>query len=225
MIRQEAVAGLGVLVVVPEDHKRGFISLTELRSSRSTHKLAGSRTVPMESLEVGETQAQTLERLTKEEIQLRHFTYDPSRVLSSRLVTCELRPGVRVPTYLLQVPPKTNIIVGSEAHEVADLRWTPFEEVLEAPKCDLSLRPGTREAILSYLDFSRNNGGFKPAIYKYSDLKDPIPDEVFDMVEAGLSVKASLFRLKLASAPFARSLLLVHSQSPQASFLGHVEAQ
>lgn len=222
---EDRIAGLGILVVVPEEPGRGFASLRELRSRRSTNKLAGSMTVPMESVEVGETQAQALERLTREEIQLRDFTYDPGRVLNSRLVTCELRPGVWVPMYLLQVPSRVDIIVGSEAHEVSDLRWTPFEEITEAPASDLSLRPGTREAVLSYLDYLRNDGGFKPAFYRYLELGDRIPDAIFDLIEKGVSLKQALFRLGLASEPFARSLLLVHSQSPQVGLLGYGEAR
>lgn len=222
---QEKVAGVGILIVVPEDRDRGFISLRELRSRRSTHKVAGSRTLPMESTNPGENWVQTLARLTREEIQLQNFTYNPDEVMSQKVCTCELRPAVYVSIHLLQLSPEVDVIIGSESQEVSDLRWMPFQEVIEAPKNDLSLRPGSREAVLSYLDYLKNPAGFLPSVYKYTDLIDQVPDVIFDLIEGGVSLKEALFRLGWASAPFARSVVLPHWPILQESPLNFAQAK
>ena len=219
------ITGLGILVVVPQDPNRGFLSLQELTNKRSTHKVAGSRTLPMETTEAGETSLQTLNRLTTEEIQLKGFTYDPQKVLNHRLCTCELRPGVLVPTYLLPVPPDVDVKIGSESQEVADIRWMTFKEVVKAPRNDLGLRPGTREAVQAYLDYLRNPTGFRPKVYRYADIADHIPDAIFREIENGTSLVGSLYRLGFASAPFARSVVLAHSQLPQESPLNFAEVK
>lgn len=210
----ERVPGVGALIVVPEDPDRGFLTLRELRSKRSTHKVVGMLTLPMETVEPRENYAQAFERLTREEIQIENFRYDPRAIV--RLCLCELRPGVVLHASILAVSPDADIIIGSESQEVADLRWTSFEDILNAPKGDLGIRPGTREVVQSYLEYRVNPTIYQPRAYGYDELHDRIPDEVFDLLEAGLSLEAALFRLKLASEPFARSVILGRSQPLQA---------
>ncbi len=213
------IAGLGLVIVTQNSLDRGFISLTELRSKRSTHKVAGSITIPMESRESGETPAENLARLTTEEIQLRNFSYNPEQVLSQKLCTCELRPGVIVPMYLLEVSSATDVIPGSESQEVAGLRWTQFTEAVASPQNDLRLRPGTREAVWSYLTYWRNPADFKPLVYSYEQLTDHIPSEIFDQIEKGVSLEEALSQLQLASEPSAKSLILARSSVPRVGSL------
>lgn len=227
MIRTEGlegrVAGVGALIVVPEDPGRGFLTLRELTSKRSTHKVAGMLTLPMETVKPGEEYAQTFERLTREEIQIKNFRYDPRAV--TRLCLCELRSGVILHASVLEVSPDVDVIIGSESQEVADLGWTRFEDVLNAPVGDLGIRPGTRKVIQAHLSYKINPAGYTPQVYRYGDLQDYIPDKLFDMIESGISLEEALFRLKLASTPAARSLLLAHSQSLQVHPLDHAEAK
>lgn len=211
----ERVAGVGALIVVPKDPDRGFLTLEELISKRSSNKLRGSRTLPMETVEPGETHADAWERLTSEEIQLQNVGYDPREVTRNLLCKCELRPGVVLYTSVLEVPPDAAVIIGSESQEVANLRWTSFADVLNAPKGDLGIRPGTREVIQAYLAYMENPMSYELRIFMYSGLYDKIPDSVFDLIESGVSLVESLFRLKLASEPFARSVVLARLQSLQ----------
>lgn len=214
-IEGERITGVGALIVVPEDPDRGFLTLKELISKRSTHKVAGMRTLPMETLELGETHANAWDRLTKEEIQLGNVTYDSTVVGDNILCLCELRPGAVLHVSILEVPADAAIIIGSESQEVSDLRWTRFDDVLNAPRGDLGLRPGTREVVQSYLAYKMKPGDYSPRVYRYHNLQDKIPHRIFDLIEDGLSLEAALFRLNLASEPFARSVLLAHLQSPQ----------
>ncbi len=221
---KENVAGVGALVVVRGDLDRGFLSLRELRSKRSTNKVLGMRTLPMETVEPGEVRLQAWERLVKEEFHVTNFQYDPQEVVQNVLCRCELRPGVMLYASVLQIDPQAEIVAGSESQEVADLRWTQFDDVLSAPQGDLGIRPGMREVIRSYMEYQRDPLEYSPRTYRYSELHDQIPDQIFNLLERGVSLKEALFRSKLASQPSARSVLLAHSQSIPEAPLNFAEA-
>lgn len=218
------VAGVGALIIVPEDPDRGFLTLRELRSKRSSNRLIGARTLPMETIEPGETHTEAWMRLTSEEVQLQNIKYDPRKVAENVLCLCELKPGVILYASVLEVPPNVGVIIGSESQEVADLGWTRFENVLNAPAGDLGIRPGTREVAQAYLAYKIDPDSYMPRVYRYGDLQDHIPDELFDMIEGGISLEEALFRLKLASEPAARSVVLGRLQSSRVVPLGSAEA-
>lgn len=221
----ERVTGVGALIVAPADPDRGFLTIEELRSKRSTNKIIGMRALPMETIEPGETHAEAWMRLTSEEIQLQNIKYNPRKVAENILCLCELRPGVVLYASVLEVSPYTDVIIGSESLEVADLRWTRFKDVLNAPAGDLGIRPGTREVVQAYLAYKINPVSYMPQVYRYGDLQDHIPDKLFEMIESGVSLEESLFRLKLVSEPAVRSGLLAHLQSLQAVPLGSAGAR
>src|SRR3989304_9003351 len=138
----EVKAGVGALIVVPEDLNRGFLTVQELTSKRATSKLAGMKTLPMETVEPGETHEMALRRMLfesagtgesgGEEVGL-SFVKDEDHLTKLKLARCELSPGVVLHAYLIETTPDVAIRSGSWTHEVREAEWTSLEDILLQP--------------------------------------------------------------------------------------------
>ncbi len=174
----ENLTGVGLLIVTPDGY---FLTIEETRTKRKTGKIAGMRSLLMETLEAGETQGQAIKRLLidDEEVSAEQF-----RVLAPEKKICrvQLTPGVWLHAYLIQVPDRFPVRSGT-APDAKNPGWNHINEVLESSPIEHKFRQGTREVIISYLGH-KENGNQEPQVYFHCE--DEVPQEVFDAVENGL---------------------------------------
>lgn len=215
----EKIAGVAAVFHIPGAPERGCVTLQELRTKRSTNKVAGQRTIPMESSLPGESELETLARLTREEVHFTNFPLYEALLASTRIAVSELNVGIFVPIYSVPVPSHVQIVLGSESEEVADLDWTTFEEIISEPIDSHLLRPGSFEGVNTHLIFQRNPDSFVLMKYRFQDLKHKIPTKLFDKIEAGLSVETALSQLNLAWRPGLEPQTLAHLQVSQVPLL------
>lgn len=192
----EVKAGVGAFIVVPENIERGFLTVQELTGKRLTSKLAGMRTLPMETVERGETHEMALRRMlfesadtgkSGEEIGL-SFVKDKDHLTKQKLARCELSLGVVLHAYLIETTPDVVTRPGSWTHEVGEVEWTTLDDILLQPTGTLRFRPGVYETTLGYLQYLeslREGRCFSPSMYRYSELKNQVPSTVFDLMESG----------------------------------------
>lgn len=173
----ETLAGVGLLIITPNGY---FLSIKEARTSRRTAKIKGMCSLPMETIESGETHDQALERLLKEEVSVKELS---GRTDLTKLCRVQLTPGVWLHAYLIPVNLRFQAEAGT--HEDAlNPKWAHINEVLNSNPNDRLFRPGTREVIESYLESQRNNN-FQPGLYFRCE--DEISQEVFDELERATS--------------------------------------
>lgn len=170
----ETLAGVGLLIITANGY---FLSIEEARTNRRTAKIKGMRSLPMETIESGETHKKALKRLLKEEVSTENLSghTDPTK-----LCRVQLTPGVWLHAYLIPV----NCIFQAEAGTHKDAlnpKWVHINEVLNSDPKDRRFRPGTREVLKSYLEFHQNNT-FQPGLYFRCG--DEIPQEVFDELDS-----------------------------------------
>lgn len=178
--------------------------IRENESKRSTHKLAGMESIPMETQEPGETKMDTLKRmLFDEELGGLHSLPDSFR----RICQFRPRPHVKVDTYALYTD--SLVIPPGSGKDVGQLRWVNPEEVLKSPRFMLSrddidklpnfLEASVRQAIIRvleelapgrYLPVGKlrwrpgveesilSHRTFRPLLFKQTI--DQIPDRIFD---------------------------------------------
>lgn len=196
---EEKVAGVGALVVCPDWLDRGFLTVKELRTKRSTNKLAGMRSIPMETVEEGETHNQALQRMLCEEIT-------PSIYLGSNLdniLLCrsQLSPGIFLYSYLLEVPWPISFRLGTDTLDVTDPMWIPRTSVLYPdPVNSFAFRPGVYETLTSFSRRLDNPQKFEAATFV--NLKNLVPTEAFDLMDQGFSQTEALSRLGLVQQPY-----------------------
>src|SRR3989344_4633533 len=144
----ENVIGVCALLVTSDFR---FLTVQELKTKRSTGKIAGMRTAPMETVVDGESDDDAINRLFQEEVVL----YGIQLTLDKKVLLCkiQLTKGVWLHGYLLQIEKPVLAAIGTEKHEVAGPFWTSIEEVLQSNPDDRQFRPGVRELVLSYLTF------------------------------------------------------------------------
>lgn len=166
--------GVGALIVTPEGY---FLSIEEGSTKRETAKIKGMRSLPMETVEPGETREQALIRaLTDEEVKV-----GISLNLEARRLLCriQLTPGVWLYAYLIEAPEQFPVQKGN-APDALNPGWNHINQVLNSIPTDRNFRPGVREVIKSYLEYLRGNT-YQPQIFFFCE--DEIPQEVFDRVE------------------------------------------
>lgn len=183
------IIGVGAFIVNPDIPSKGFIALQELITKRSTNKLAGMFSYPVETIEPGEDHNQALLRLFKEEIHIQPPLILPKIKLGQFL----LLPGVSLHTYLFEVKSDVTIAVGSTPQEVKNPRWMTFQEVLAAPLG--RFRAGVYETVTEYLTYLQDPDNFH--INTYVRLRDWISEEVFNLMEAGCTKAEFLYRQTL----------------------------
>lgn len=169
----EVLAGVGALIVTPDGY---FLSIEEGRTSRKTGKIKGMRSLPMETMEVGETHEQALERLFKEEVSAKELS---DRIDPPKLCRVQLTPKVWLHAYLIPVNYRFQVEAGTHK-DALNPRWVHIDEVLNSDPENRQFRPGTREVVRSYLEFQQNTN-FRPRLFFRCE--DEIPQEVFDKLE------------------------------------------
>lgn len=192
----EKIGGIGALIISPQKDK--FLTIEELRTKRSTHKLAGQRSLPMETIIPGETREQTVHRLNQEEIQIVDF--DLWEAHWGRLGDIEIAEAVVLHAIFFELPRDLKISLGSEVTEINSPEWVSLKEIMDEPKDSLHFRPGVFETVHLYDDYRRFSQ-FIPGILRFTDLRNRIPSGVFDLVEGGISVEEALFQLELEWRP------------------------
>ncbi|MBU3957418.1 NUDIX hydrolase [Patescibacteria group bacterium] len=203
---ERPLTGVGALIISPESSYESFATITEGHTKRSTNKLRGMQSLPMETAEWGETYEQTLERLFEEEIRFLPL----SLLLKTKLCTCELAPGVLVHLYLYEIPSHNSIFLGSHNQEVSNLEWVSFVDILNEPTGSLRFRPGAYECVVSCLDYLKDPENFQPPVISFHQLRHQIPHVVFNLIEAGFSEREVLFQLGLAPQFLPNFQLLSH---------------
>lgn len=171
----EDLKGVGLFIVTPDGY---FLTIEEARTKRKTNKIAGMRSLLMETIEAGETQEQAIARLliNDEEVSAKQFrTLTPER----KLCRVQLTPGVWLHAYLIQVSGQFPVRPGT-APDARNPGWTHINDVLASSPSEQKFRPGTREVIKSYLAH-KENGNQESQVYFRCE--DDIPQEVFDMLE------------------------------------------
>lgn len=191
------VAGITAIFYIPDQAERFCPTIQELRTKRSTNKVALQRTVPMESSQSGESEEETLLRLMTEEIRLLNTSPLDAARAAKRISVSELNRGVFVPVYSVPVPPETEFILGTHKKEVANLRWTSMGEIYDEPAGSLYFRPGNFEAIASHFAYLSDPQNYQPRQINFSELKHKIPKKLFDLVEGGISPDIALSQLGL----------------------------
>lgn len=173
---KESVVGVGVFIVTPDNR---LLTLEELTTKRVTGKIAGMRSLPMETVEAGETHEQAIERLFQEEVVVDWISASQTRIL---LCKAQLTPGVWLYSYLICVPETLTVGIGTDGGKVANPSWINTEDILSSQPSERRFRPGVRETIKSYLDWLAKKGNsFHPKVY--FNCEDEVPQEVFDRLE------------------------------------------
>ena len=183
----ENIAGVAAVFYIPGMPEKGCPTLEELRTKRSTNKIASQRTIPMESSLPGESEVETLARLAIEEVQFTNFSLRAAIGSAKRVALCELNVGIYVSVYSVPILPDAKLILGSEASEVANLDWTPLDEIISEPENSLYFRPGNFEAISAHQAFQRDSGVSIISRYRFHNLKHRIPTELFNLVTGRFS--------------------------------------
>lgn len=186
----EKLGGVGALIINAE--RDSFLTIKELRTKRSTHKLANQRSSPWETIKPGETRRETFGRLQTEEIQILDF--DLWDAHWDMLGMIEIAEGVVLHAAFFELPRDVEIRLGTEVTEVNDPRWIPLKEAMEEPPQSFRFRPGVYETVHLY-DTYRKPNPFIPEICRFSDLRHKIPAKVFDLIEGGISAKEALSQL------------------------------
>lgn len=169
----EVLAGVGALIITPDGY---FLSIEEGRTSRKTGKIKGMRSLPMETIEIGETHGQALERLLKEEVSAKKLTNYAS---SAKLCRVQLTPGVWLHAYLIPANHRFRVEAGTHK-DALNPKWVHIDEVINCDPKNRQFRPGTREVVKSYLEFQQDNS-FHAGLYFRCE--GEIPQEVFDELE------------------------------------------
>lgn len=209
----ERIKGVGALIV--SSNRRNFLTIEELRTKRSTNRLAGQGSLPMETVHYGESLEDAFDRLAREEIQLTNCSL--RSVNSGVLGRIELAEATVLHAHFFEMPEGSRIILGSEVEEVENPKWISFNEVMQEPRGSLRLRAGVWEVVSLYLQYKEYPDAFQPKICRFSDLRVKIPKEVFDLVEKGATVGEALYRFGLPLWPAVDSLATHLQNGPQYS--------
>lgn len=193
---EERTTGVGALIVVADTHRPDFLTIEETRTKRSSGKLKGMRSLPMETVEDGETHQQALARLLQEEVRLNTVCL-AGELIRLKLGRYELTPGVVLHAYVIEAPRDSGISVGSGV-DVQRPEWTSIEEVLATSRGSLRFRPGVKEIITTYLDYLQDKESFQQVIYSSDELANTVPNDVYDLIDQGTNETEALSQLGLA---------------------------
>lgn len=172
---KERVVGVGAFIITPDNF---FLTIRELTTKRLTGKIAGMRSLPMETVEDRETDEQALTRLFEEEVEVSGLNGLEGKALLCRI---QLTNEVWLHTYLIRVPDILHTEVGTDANKISEPAWININEILKSKPSERRFRPGVRESIKSYASYLQDPAGFQPDIYFRCE--DEVPQEVFDHVE------------------------------------------
>lgn len=202
------IRGVAALIVNPA--RNSFLTVEERETKRSTNKIAGMRTIPMETVNLGEDLESAFERLFHEEFQLINF--DTRNATRRRLGVFELTLQATVYLDFFELGEEVTVILGSESHEVTNPAWIEFHEVMIEPIGSNRFRPGTRDGAETYIAYRTNPSRFIPRFCRSDELKDKIRPEIFEMAEMdGTTSKEVLSRLGLHSVSPSSIPILAHS--------------
>lgn len=204
-IDNEIISGVGALIVTQDQPDRGFVSVVEQYSKRSSNKLVGMRTLPMETIKLGETHQQVLERLLYrpqggEELILDNV-YNPDNLTEIKLGKYELTPGVVLHSYLLEVPFEIDLRIGTEVEEVGEIQWTKIEDVLNTPAENFRFRPAVYEVLKDYLRYLQDPHSYVVGEYCFNELKNRVPTYIFDLIDNGFILAEDVFRFVVQGLP------------------------
>lgn len=171
--RQEDIVGVGVLVVTGDYQ---FLTVRELNTKRTTGKLAGMLSIPMETRQGQESDIQTLCRLFDEEVRLDSVA-DPTKLRKIHLCNIQLRNEVCLHVWCIPFTDKPSVRQGTDTQDVSDPTFTSLDEVLKSEPKDLTFRPGVRETAISLLNLLNRREGF--ITENYFDTRDKVPEESF----------------------------------------------
>lgn len=186
----ERVVGVGLFVVSPSLHPRSYLTVEEFTTKKSTFKIAGMRSFPMETIEPGETQAQALIRLLREELVISPEVsiIDLATIM---LMQVEISTGIWVNDYLLDAPTESIFSIGSTRHEVGNISWTTFDQLNESFTTKYRYRPSNHEIIRAYQKYLSNPESFIPEKYRLYELFGYLPDEEFDRLTTSQKIAQS----------------------------------
>lgn len=154
-MREILCEGVGAVVLFGDN----VLTLKEKQDKPYANKLAGMRSIPMETLESGESHEQGMHRLHIQEGRPSLNGHGPLGIYLGDIL---IAPGVPLHAYL-QEAISPDLIPGSEQDEVGDYNWTPVNELLSIKPGDLSWRPGAVEALELALKARSSNGEYQPA--------------------------------------------------------------
>jgi hypothetical protein len=184
--------GVAALIVNPQSNT--VLTIEERNTKRATNKIAGMRSIPMETRESNEPLRVTRRRLFIEEVRIQDLDYiRPAKTIG----VFELSPGTGVYFYAYEIAGNPQILNGEDLNDVQNIGWTQIEDLINEPVGNLRFRPGNREGLIKYLDYKINPRYFRPEIIRFNQLLDSIPSNVFDLIENGLSVEEALSQLGL----------------------------
>ncbi len=170
------IFGVAAFIVKPP---HDVLTIEEFITKRSTNKIAGQRSVPMETVEEGEDIEHALKRLLDEEIRVKPLVTE--RLTQHEI--CRFRPlgHILVRTFYLEANNLSVVLTGSEVTEVGNPEWEPITTLIGHPLGSRRYRGGNRESGWSGLNFHMGKNQM-PDIYE--SVIDEIPSEAFDMLEA-----------------------------------------
>lgn len=180
---ERQIEGVAAFIAAPKYYR--VLTIEELQTKRSTNKIAGMRSIPMETVEPGESYEDALRRLLEEEVMIElGVNYSTSRLLSTcELCVFQMIPNVWVHTFFLGTAGTHMTRVGSEAKEVANPKWEHVRDILDHDLGSRLYRGGNRESVWSFLREMRNELYPRPDIYE--KITDRVPAWVFDEIEVG----------------------------------------
>lgn len=171
----EITSGVGAFIVTPDGY---FLTIEEGETKRQTGKIKGMRSLPMETVEPGETFQEALVRaINDEEVQAPELN---NFVTEQKLCQIQNTPGVWLHVYLIRVPTPFALQEGN-APDALHPKWMHIHEVLSSKTEERAFRPGTREVIVSYIDLITNGSTHSPQIY--FRCQDEVPQKIFDALE------------------------------------------
>lgn len=196
--------GVGALVVIPEYLEAGFVAVEEMQSKRETRKLEGMLSLPMETLEPGESDQQALLRLLTEEVRI------VSVKDSIYLGVYAFSENVMLNGYVVTTTPDAVISEGDDNQEVSLVGFIRFEEVLNSPKGSYRFRPGVKEVVSDYLQYLSNPNSFTPRRVLSHQLYEQVPDVIFDWLDNGVSLEEALLLSDCSRRIFVNNRSLAH---------------
>lgn len=185
----EQVAGVGALTI----YENCFLGVQEGRPKRKTAKLSGMWSLPMETVEDGETHSDALIRLWQEEITP---GAEAGKIeLKNELCIVQLTPGVWLHSYIFESTSCFPAALGSSRGEILGARWISISEVLNDPIGSLRFRPGVYETVLSYSQYRSKKDDWSALIFPQTRVQ--VPSQVYDLIESGVSQNEALLHLGL----------------------------
>ncbi len=135
------VQGVALIIVNPE---RNILTVEEFFDKPLLQKERGMRTVPMETVHLGETDPDVLRRMFMPQEELPGIPIPP--LPGTFIDVYEVVPGQRANLYFTNTDSFVLPVPNNDNPEVGNYRWDRPEEVLSS-----WLRPGARDMVVDYM--------------------------------------------------------------------------